>query len=96
MRVIQFNDSKGGRHVGLVEADGDHAVTLEGFKSLYDAARLALAAKKPLAKVIADAATGMRVDYARLLEEGRVLAPLDHPEPARFLITGTGITSTLR
>jgi len=32
------------------------------------------------------------VDYVALLREGRVLAPLDHPEPTRFWITGTGLT----
>jgi hypothetical protein len=31
-------------------------------------------------------------DYAALLRSRNVLAPIDHPEPARFLITGTGLT----
>ncbi|MDP9137043.1 MAG: FAH family protein, partial [Pseudomonadota bacterium] len=46
------------------------------------------------ARLAGELATGRRVDYAGLLGAGQVLAPLDHPEPARFLITGTGLTHT--
>src|SRR5690606_35462950 len=31
-------------------------------------------------------------DYAALQAEGRVLAPLHHPDPAHCLVTGTGLT----
>jgi hypothetical protein len=32
------------------------------------------------------------VDYLALLKAGQVLPPIEHPEPARFFLTGTGLT----
>jgi hypothetical protein len=92
MRVIQFKSDEGRRYAGLVEADGDHARTLSGVSTLYDLALRAIATGEKLSALILKSATGPRVDYAALLEQGQVLPPLDHPEPARFLLTGTGIT----
>src|SRR5205823_665845 len=92
MRVIQFKVDDGERHVGLVEAGGDHARTISGISTLYDVALRALATGERLSALISRSATGPRVDYAELLQRGQVLAPIDHPEPARFLLTGTGIT----
>jgi hypothetical protein len=92
MRVIQFRDDKGERHVGLVEKDGSHAVMLSGVKTVYDLALRALATGEKLSALVEKMATGPRVDYAQLLARGQVLAPIDHPEPSRFLLTGTGIT----
>ncbi|MGH6631689.1 MAG: AraD1 family protein, partial [Burkholderiales bacterium] len=94
MRIIQYRDDRGRRHVGMVEADGEHAVTLKGIATVYELANTALARRVRLVRLARELATGRRVDYAGLLEAGQVLAPLDHPEPARFLITGTGLTHT--
>jgi hypothetical protein len=92
MRVIQFRDDDGRRHVGLVETDGEHARTLAGISTLYDLALRALATGETLSALVSNVATGRRVDYSALLARGQVLPPIDHPEPARFLLTGTGIT----
>ena len=92
MRLIQFKGTNGQRHVGLVETDGNHACVLEGVSTVYEAANMALREKVSFQTLVARLAIGASVDYRKCLEEGRVLAPLDHPEPARFLITGTGIT----
>ena len=35
---------------------------------------------------------GEVVDRATLLAEGRMLAPIDHPDPAHLYVTGTGLT----
>ena len=91
MRLIQFK-TQDKRHVGLVEDDGAHAVTLRVVSSVYELATRAERQSVPLAGIAAELATGPRVDYAALLHSGSVLAPLDHPEPARFLIAGTGLT----
>ena len=92
MRAIQFRSEDGERHVGLIEADGEHARTLVGVSTMYETAMRALRERQSLPALIARLATGPVVDYGRLLKEGKVLQPLDHPEPARFLITGTGVT----
>jgi hypothetical protein len=37
-------------------------------------------------------ARGDTVDYVAALKEGRVLPPIDHPDPAHCLVAGTGLT----
>jgi hypothetical protein len=39
---------------------------------------------------LACAGSGAPVDYEGALEAGRVLAPMDHPDPAHCNITGAG------
>src|SRR5690606_18523828 len=45
-----------------------------------------------LADAVAAHGLGERVDYDKLLEDKRLLVPLDHPEPSRMLISLTGLT----
>jgi hypothetical protein len=92
MRLIQYREADGNRKVGLVTEDGDHLRPLRDTATVYELAGAAIAAGGGLAKLAEARAGAERVDYARLLREGRVLAPVDHPEPARFWITGTGLT----
>ena len=94
MRLIQYRKKDGRRKVGLVTDDGEHAHPLKGISTVYELANLAIDKGKPLAKLAEKHASDERFDYLALLKEGRVLAPLDHPEPARFLVTGTGLTHT--
>jgi hypothetical protein len=35
---------------------------------------------------------GAEIDIPAALAEGRVLAPIDHPDPAHLVLTGTGLT----
>lgn len=92
MRLIQYRDPAGLRHVGLVTEDGDRAHPLSAVSTTYQLAQLAIERGKPLEAVVRELATSETIDYAALLRDGRVLAPLDHEEPARFWITGTGLT----
>jgi hypothetical protein len=94
LRIIQFRDDRGQRKVGLVEADGDHATTLNDVTSVYELANMALDRGIGLEALVTQLAKGGRVNYDALLKAGQVLAPIDHPEPARFLVTGTGLTHT--
>jgi hypothetical protein len=91
MRVIQyFQDGK--RHVGWVQPDGDHAREIGGVNSVFELANLAIARKCGLEALIKEMAGDKTVDYAELLAKNQVMAPIEHPEPARFFITGTGLT----
>jgi len=94
LRLIQFRDDKGQRKVGLVEADGDHATTLNDVTTVYELANTAIERGTGLEALVTQLAKGERVNYDALLKAGRVLPPVDHPEPARFLVTGTGLTHT--
>lgn len=92
MNLIQFLDSAGARRVGLVTDGGVNITTLAGFSSTYDLALAASRQKRPLADLARASATGSTVSFDELLAAKRVLAPLDHPDPAHCLVTGTGLT----
>lgn len=89
MRLIQFT-SNGGRAVATIDDSGAHIVS--GAASVYDLAREAAASGRKLADVVAALGTGDRVDPAAILAEGRMLAPIDHPDPTHLHVTGTGLT----
>lgn len=94
MRLVQFKTADGARGVGLVSDDGDHLHPLKDTASVLELASAAIARGKPMAELVRARVGAERIDYVGLLAEGRVLAPVDHPEPARFLVTGTGLTHT--
>ena len=58
----------------------------------YELAQKAIAAGLSLEATVAKLGLGDAVDIAVALAEGRVLAPLDHPDPAHLVVTGTGLT----
>jgi hypothetical protein len=90
MRLIQF--TRNGRR-GVARIDGERAVAVPGAESVIGLAQAALAgAAGSLAQEIAGRGDGERLDYAALLASGNVLAPVDHPDPAHCLVTGTGLT----
>lgn len=92
MRLIQLLDDSGALRAGAVGAEGRQVRALERTASMYALARDAIANGRGL-DVEADARLGQtRFDLAELLAQGRVLAPLHHPDPAHCLVTGTGLT----
>ena len=91
MRLIQYK-AGGKRAVGLVAADGVRAHPLEGVESVFRLAETAIAHKRSLADLVKAAASKETVDYVALLKAGKVLPPVEHPEPSRFFLTGTGLT----
>ena len=93
MRLIQFLDDQGQRRVGAVSSSGATVRVVEGFETTYSLASVALARGLPL-DAVAEGALGPRapLPYADLLASHRVLVPLDHPDPAHCLVSGTGLT----
>lgn len=92
MRLIQFLDDFGTHGVGVVDETAKQVRRLAGFSSTYQLAGAAIAAGESLDVTAARAEGDQTTDYRALLAEGRVLSPLTHPEPARCLVTGTGLT----
>ncbi|MEE9250256.1 MAG: AraD1 family protein [Alphaproteobacteria bacterium] len=90
MRLVQFKDDS--RHVATVEQGGKVLRILDGTESTYHLAQDAIAAGCGLEALAADRAGGEIVDYDAMVEQGRLLPPLDNPDPARCLVTGTGLT----
>ena len=90
MHISQITDAGGATRV--VFRDGETAHIIEGVGSTYDLAQAAIATGRSLADEIAARGLGAEVDLAAALDEGRVLAPLTHPDPAHLHLTGTGLT----
>jgi hypothetical protein len=92
MRLVQFVSSAGDRRVGRVAEDGGVVEALSDIPSVYRLALRAAQETRSLAELAGGAPCDERVEFARLLAENRLLAPLDHPDPAHCLVTGTGLT----
>ncbi len=94
MRLVQYRMPDGSRRVGRVSDDGNHLRPLEGTSTVLELAEAAIAEGASIASLVEKRTGAATIDYDELLRDGRVLAPVDHPEPARFLVTGTGLTHT--
>ncbi|MGL6159849.1 AraD1 family protein [Microbulbifer sp.] len=91
MRLIQFLTEDGRRAVGVVES-ADTIYQLNGTDSIYQLAQQALEAGTTLESRVREQLSDTRLDYQRIIEEGRLLAPIDHKDPAHLLVAGTGLT----
>src|SRR5918994_822121 len=68
---------------------------LDGVDSLLALAERAIADGVSLPALIDQRATSETFDYDAIysgLSDWRLLVPIDHPEPARCLVSGTGLT----
>jgi len=52
----------------------------------------AAAEGRTLAELVSARGLDDTIDLARAYEEGRLLTPIDHPDPAHLYVTGTGLT----
>ena len=90
MRLMQVKKGRSGRQV--VASDDGGAWVVPGYATVYDLALAAIGKKTSIAAIVARAGKGGKADPAALLAAGRVLAPIDHPDPAHLAVTGTGLT----
>jgi hypothetical protein len=91
MRLVQLKGADGGRMVAVLGDDAGGRV-IRSVASAYELAGRAIAEKLSLDAMVAKLGFGESVDVRAALAEGRVLAPLDHPDPAHLVVTGTGLT----
>lgn len=91
MRLIQFETKQHERRVGLV-GENDSILAIKGVATMRELALMAIAAGRSLAEQVRELGHDDRFDYPELLAERRVLAPLDHEDPAHLLVSGTGLT----
>ncbi len=98
MRIIQFRGPDGGARVGVVRGDRVHDVTachpeIDGTHAAFQAARRLGRRLADLLQELMDAdGSAVLLPYAGLLNEGRVLAPVDERPGTRILVSGTGLT----
>jgi hypothetical protein len=96
MRLVQIAHASGERRVGEIEDDTIRL--LSGVASVYDLVQDALASGATLAAAVERRRSRESLDYGmtyRGVSEWRLLVPIDYPtEPARCLVSGTGLTHT--
>lgn len=66
-----------------------------GWDSVYDLAQSAIAGSQTLIGLIQELSSTERIDYDSVFHgrsDWRLLSPIDHPEPSRLLVSGTGLT----
>lgn len=90
MHLIQFAADKGGRAVAATE--GGVTSLVVGATSVYELALEAGRRGLDLRALVIETGLGAAVDKAALAAEGRLLAPIDHPDLAHLHVTGTGLT----
>jgi hypothetical protein len=92
MRLVQFVTAGGERRVGRVAGDGLVVEALKDTPSVYELALRAARGPRSLTELARATASDARFELALLIAERRLLVPLDHPDPAHCLVTGTGLT----
>jgi hypothetical protein len=90
MNLIQFVDEYKTRRVGEV-LNSEEVRVLNGVNNVRDLALDAISQNIGLADLVA-ATSGTTTSYVALVNNARLLPPLDHPDPAHCLVTGTGLT----
>jgi hypothetical protein len=86
LSLIQFRDVRGQRGVAALDASGAYKVP--GATTTLELVRGALAQHRSLVEAVAAAGPGKAVDLSEL----ELLCPIDHPDSAHLMVTGTGLT----
>jgi hypothetical protein len=91
LRVLQCLRADGLRCVVASDGDGP-ARRLAGVATTFELAQAALSAGIPFAAAVAARLTDELIDLDAAQAQGRLLAPIDHPDPAHLCLSGTGLT----
>ncbi|MEN3745983.1 AraD1 family protein [Sphingomonas sp. HF-S3] len=90
LRLAQYRGADGERRVIAATADGAGFVT--GVSDMRTLALHAIEQGQTLAQAVAALGTAGQVDLRAALDAGRLIAPIDHPDPAHLILSGTGLT----
>jgi hypothetical protein len=90
MNLIQYETESGGRAVAAIE--GGQGFEVQGANSVYDLAIEAIEKNSSLPETVTAHGYGRAISRDAILAEGRILSPIDHPDPAHLYVTGTGLT----
>jgi hypothetical protein len=91
VRLLQVALAGGERAVAILGEDG-RAMRLEGIASTYQLAGAAIAAGVSLEEAARSRMTAEALDVSGGNPNVRLLAPIDHTDPAHLYLTGTGLT----
>lgn len=90
LRLLQYRGARGRRRV--IAANGDDAAFVAGVETVRLLALAAIASRQTLAQCIDEIGTDRKVDIAALQANGELIAPIDHTDSARIVLSGTGLT----
>lgn len=90
MRLVQFLTTGGERRVALVR-DPATLQVLQKTSHVRDLALDAQRARQSLTAAVEARLSNERVDYGQVVADNRLLPPLDHPDPAHCILSGTGL-----
>jgi hypothetical protein len=93
LRIVQLSHSDGSRRVALVEEP--RLRLLRGCSSVYELATSAIESKRRLRELVENQVSDERLDYDEAYEgrsAWRLAPPIEHPEPSRCHVMGTGLT----
>src|SRR5437764_215165 len=93
MRVVQLSHRDHGRRVAVV--DEPHLRLLRDRSSIYELAQVSIETNRSLCALIECLTSDEYLNYDDVhggRSEWRLLPPIDHPEPSRCFVTGTGLT----
>jgi hypothetical protein len=89
LRLLQHRE---GDERSVLADDGQCARIVVGVRSIRELAMRALENSVGLGEMISRLGLGKEVDTASELAAGRIMAPIDHEDPAHLLMSGTGLT----
>ena len=92
IRLVQFVDSDGNRCVGVSSGGASQIPLVKGFQRVYDLACEAIRRGIGLGRLVHENLSSETVDLGEVIESRRILSPIDHPDPARCLVSLTGLT----
>ena len=92
MRLVQFVETSGDRRVAVVDETETQLQLVDGMTSVYSMAVQSGRRNSTLASIVNENLSDQFVDYQVVVDEQRLLPPLDHPDPAHCHVTGTGLT----
>jgi hypothetical protein len=92
IRLVQFTDNSGRRRVGVPAEGGTTLELVGGVERVFDLAMAAIRAGARLEPFVRGRMSGRTTDYEAVVRERRLHVPLDHPDPMRIHVTGTGLT----
>ena len=93
MNLLQLEHNNGERRLAAVA--GDELRWLQTHRTTYAIARAALAAGAPLAELVKEVLSSDHIAYDEVYQgrsDWHILPVVDHPEPSRLLVSGTGLT----
>ncbi|AXV15768.1 FAH family protein [Neorhizobium sp. SOG26] len=91
LRILQVRDDAGAIKVVAWDGEGQARV-VNGVSSTYDLATQAVAASRTLSQQIDSLGLGAVVDLDQAAASNKIALPITHPDPAHFIVAGTGLT----